>query len=131
MKHLALILSTLLFISCQNEQQETDADLVGKWKLTAVLMDPGDGSGTFQSVTSDKIVEFHADGTITSNGSICFPSSQISNPTSGTYSLKDSTIQSEFCMKDLPLTTRFSKKGATLIISYTCFEPCREKYEKL
>ena len=38
-------------------EEETD-DLRNKWKLIEVLADPGDGSGTFQPVESDKTISF-------------------------------------------------------------------------
>lgn len=37
--------------------------LEGMWQLTAVLADPGDGSGTYQPVSSQKTLTFCMDGT--------------------------------------------------------------------
>jgi hypothetical protein len=129
-KTLALVFAILLLSCSDNDDQTTDSTLTGKWKLTEILMDPGDGSGTFHPVSSNKITEFHSDGTITSNGSICMASGETNFPGSGTYSLADSTIHSADCAKGLPLNTTFKMEGASLIISYPCDEPCREKYIK-
>ncbi len=129
-KFVLLTLFTLLIVSCENNPANTGTELVGKWKLVEILTDPGDGSGTFHPVKSNKTVEFHSDGTITSNGSLCVVSVQADNPSAGTYSLTDSTIISEGCMNDFPLKTHFRQQGSVLIISYLCIEPCREKYVK-
>ena len=130
-KILTLVFAILLYSCSDTDNKTTDSALIGKWKLTEILMDPGDGSGTFHPVNSKKITEFHSDGTITSNGSICMASVETNVPGSGTYSLADSTIHSADCAKGLPLNTTFKMSGASLIISYPCDEPCREKYLKI
>ena len=129
-KTLALEFAILLLSCSDTDDKTTDSTLIGKWKLTEILMDPGDGSGTFHPVNSKKITEFHSDGTITSNGSICMASDQTNFPGKGTYSLVDSTIYSSDCAKGLPLNITFNFEEASLIISYPCDEPCREKYLK-
>lgn len=70
MRIILIIFSTILLVLSCIEQESTDNNLIGRWRLTEVLLDPGDGSGTFQGVSSDKIIEFHSDGTVTSNGEI-------------------------------------------------------------
>ena len=131
MKKMFLILFVGLLLSCTDKDDKTiDLDLIGKWRLIEVLLDPGDGSGTFYNITSDKTIEFHSDGTITSNGSICAATGRANIPSAGTYSLVDSTISSPDCANDLPFNTRFKKEGSSIIISYPCVEPCKEKYIK-
>ena len=71
-----LSLVVLLAVSCNSE----DVELVNKWQLIEMLADPGDGSGGFEPVTSNKVIEFWDDGTITSNGSICTMSSSTNAP---------------------------------------------------
>ena len=132
MQKIWVLVFAILLLSCSEiDDNTTDSVLTGKWKLTEILMDPGDGSGTFHPVSSNKITEFHSDGTITSNGSICMASGETNFSGSGTYSLADSTIHSADCGTGLPLNTRFKMEGASLIISYPCDEPCREKYLKI
>jgi len=94
-----------------------------------VLADPGDGSGTFHGVTSEKIVEFLPNGILTSNGSICDMSIESGSPSAGSYSLSDSTINSSDC-SNTPLMIKFHKKGTTLTISYPCDEACLAKFIK-
>lgn len=105
--------------------QNSQTGLVGKWQLTEVLLDPGDGSGVFEAVNSSKTIEFKSNGTISSNGYICGLSILPSTPSTGTYSLTDSTLQSTNC------TAGFELNSSTLIVNYQCIEACKAKYEKL
>ena len=121
-------LLTLTFFSCSKKNEnKIDSDLVGVWKLTEVLADPGDGSGTYQGVNNDKTIEFHSNGVLTSNGGICGMTTGSNSPSSGTYSLMDSTIS----CSNSGVKIRFKKMGSTLILNYPCIEPCGEKYVKL
>lgn len=123
-----LLFSALViaFTSCEKEEQ--DSELVNSWKLIEVLADPGDGSGTFQPVTSDKIISFFEDGTVTSNGILCQMSSETGTGSTGTYSETELSITPDNCgFAAFVMTYEFA--GANLIINYPCFEPCREKYE--
>jgi len=130
MKKIIILFGILLTVfSCdKSDDKQIDTDLIGKWALIEVLADPGDGSGTFHPVQSNKIVEFHTDGTITSNGTICDMSIEANETTSGTYSLVDSTISPADC--NYPMKIKFEHSGSLLILYYPCFEPCRIKYEK-
>lgn len=63
-----LIIAGILF-SCNNDDDSNlNTDLIGNWQLIEVLSDPGDGSGTFSSVESDKTITFKSGGIIASNG---------------------------------------------------------------
>jgi hypothetical protein len=127
-KVLIAFVSVGLLISCATNDK-INSDLIGKWKLIEVLADPGDGSGTFHSVSSGKIIEFHSDGTVTSNGSICDMSIESDLPSTGTYSLADSTLNSANCAHSV-LKIKFGIIGSTLIINYPCDEACSAKYIK-
>lgn len=133
MKKLILLLCAFAFLSsCSSDDDDADTntELVGEWKLIEVLADPGDGSGTFSAVESEKKIRFHQDGTITSNGTICDLSIEANNSTSGTYSLVDSTFKSPYCY-DSEFNYQFEHNGNTLIIIYPCFEGCMAKYRKI
>ncbi len=105
-------------------EKPVDLGVVGKYKMIEYLLDPGDGSGTFQPITSNVIVELHSNGTVTSNGDLCtgMPSN---TPTNGTYSLTDWIITTANCT-DLT----FEIFGPNLIVDYPCIEPCRGKLLK-
>ena len=132
MKKIIFLLGVIgLLISCNSDDDlSPNTDLVGEWELIEVLADPGDGSGTFQAVESDKTIIFHQDGTITSNGTICNLSIQTNNPTSGTYSFTDSTFNSPDC-NDSEYEYQFEHNGNILIVFYPCIEPCQAKYRKM
>lgn len=132
MKQLAILLALIgLLASCNSDDDSnTNTDLVGEWKLVEVLSDPGDGSGTFSAVESNKILRFNQDGTVASNGMICSMSTEANIPTTGTYSLSSSTINTPDC--DNPdYDYQFEHDGNSLILIYPCIEPCLAKYRKI
>ena len=119
-----------LVINCSGDSEDVDPALIGRWKLKAVLLDPGDGSGTFQSVDSDKFIEFLSNDEVSSNGNLCNGGASSDDPSSGVYALPDSILQIDGCTQDVFLT-RFRIENGKLILSYPCIEPCEEKYDKL
>ncbi|WP_417612368.1 hypothetical protein [Owenweeksia hongkongensis] len=119
-----LILGTIASCS-KDDDKQTETATGDTYKLIEVLADPGDGSGTFQPVSSNKTIEFKTNGTVVSNGKLCDMSISSNSGTTGTYSFTDSTITSANCSK-LP----FEITGNHLIIFYPCIEPCQGKFEK-
>jgi len=122
-----------MFLSCNSDDSDDiPVTLVGQWRLVAVYSDPGDGSGSFRDVDSQKRVTFAADSTISSNGSLCNISLDANDPTSGTYDSSDQSISIPDCFQDAefnPITT-YEIVNNRLIISYLCIEGCQEKYKK-
>ncbi len=126
-------LALLAIIACSKEEEENtiqpNAGINGSWKLTSVLSDPGDGSGTFTAVNSNKKLTFTASGKVTSNGNICVMDDASGKPTSGTYSIVDSTITSGDCDSNaVPLF--FKVKNQFLDVYYPCIEPCIARYSQ-
>jgi hypothetical protein len=134
MKKLLLFFTTVVLIfSCSNDednQANNNTELTGNWKLIEVYMDPGDGSGDFQAVNSEKTLTFLADGSISSNGNLCHMANTTNIASSGTYSLANGTITIPSC-DDTTYSTSFEIIGTNVILSYSCIEGCREKYEKI
>ena len=131
MKKLILLLGILVLTSsCSKDKNESDSELIGQWKLIEVKADPGDGSGTFQGVDSEKVIVFLINGTVTSNGTICHISIESNNPTSGTFSLLESTISSSDCV-DMERDVEFEIVNSKLIMRYPCIEACEEKFTKI
>ncbi|TCK68615.1 hypothetical protein DFQ05_0123 [Winogradskyella wandonensis] len=130
MKNVGLILIfCILFLSCDNDDAN-NAELIGDWQLIEVLADPGDGSGVFMPVTSNKILSFNSDGTVTSNGIICSISTDTDTPSSGTFSEEDMSITTSACsLADFDYT--FEINGDTLTFFVVCIEACGVKYQKL
>lgn len=128
MKKIAtLLIAIVAIVSCSKKDKDDSNTQSGNtYKLIEILADPGNGSGTFQSVISNKTIEFKPNGTVVSNGELCDMSTSANSGTSGTYSFSDSTITSTNCSK-LP----FEINGNHLIIFYPCIEPCQGKFEKI
>ncbi len=127
MKKSILLLAILgVLFSCHKSEEElAPASLAGTWKLTEVLADPGDGSGTFQPVSSNKKIVFVSDNKVTSNGSICDMSIESNSNTTTTYSEATHTIDCQ--NRPIP----YELNGNTLILSYFCIEGCQAKYTKV
>lgn len=128
MKKILFILLVIgISFSCNNDDgSNADVDLIGNWKLVEVYSDPGDGSGNFEAVDSEKTIEFKIDGTLSANGELCVLNSDANTPVNGTFSVSDFTINTPNC-----LTLTFEQNGNALIISIPCIEPCLAKYRKI
>ena len=121
----AILVILSLFTSCKKKERDS---LTGTWELKEVLMDPGNGSGVFTAVSSDKNLVFHTNGNVNSNGIICDMSIESNTSTSGTYSAIDSSIISATCQN---LIINYELNGDTLILIYPCFEACKAKYNRV
>ena len=128
--NLILILTLGLLTSCNSDDDGNDSDLntelVGNWKLIEIYSGPGDGSENFESVDSEKIIEFKTDGTLSANGELCDLNSDANTSVNGTFSESNLTIITPNC-----LTLGFEQNGNELIISIPCDEPCLSKYIKI
>jgi hypothetical protein len=143
MKQLLLLalLSSLLF-ACEKEPIEKQPEscietcevvypILGEWELIETYMDPGDGSGTFQPVNSNKIITFSANGTISSNENICDIATNpntSNSPSSGTYSNNSINVN---CHVNQPWDITFQQTGNILILNYPCICGCQAKYRRL
>lgn len=124
------LLAVFLFSSCE-KSQEAATPLSGTWQLVEVLTDPGDGSGTFESVTSDRSIVFGEDGAYTANGDLCLFGQDTATDSDGIFWTDDQNVEPNSCISQAPrsgITYEFS--GEDLILSYPCIEPCQQKYRK-
>lgn len=119
-----------LVIYCSEDPEVGSAELIGKWQLSEVLFDPGDGSGEFQPVESDKAIDFLSNGKVRSNGDLCYPNSDSDSPSTGYFILPDSILDMDNCAPR-PFETSFRVVNSELIIDYVCIEACSEKYIKI
>ena len=134
MKNLALFIVSGLLITlfaCNKEACEPGDGIVGEWRLVEELMDPGDGSGTFQPIVSDKEIKFNTDGTFEANGDMCGLSNQSGTPNSGTYDTSTETFSPDNCMSMAPMSYRYSITGNTLILTLPCICGCQQKYKRI
>mgnify|MGYP000073647654 CR=1 FL=1 len=125
------VVSTLL--SCSKEDDNT---IVGKYKMIGIIYNIGAGEDIFRSENSNKTIEFHSNGTITSNGELCSMSIEANSTSSGTYSIEKLTINPDDCNDQpintapgtYPLNITFELNGNELILDYGCTESCGSKY---
>ncbi|MDG1330989.1 MAG: lipocalin family protein [Crocinitomicaceae bacterium] len=134
MKNVTLfILSSLILLlaSCQKTECGFGNEIVGKWQLTEQLADPGDGSGTFNPITSSKEIRFYANGTFEANGDMCQMTSQAGLIHTGTYDISNETLAPDNCVSMMPMSYNYTLNGNTLIISFPCICGCQQKYERI
>lgn len=119
-----LLIFNVTLLSCDNDDENNNTDLIGIWRLQELSIDPGDGSGTFQNIDSNKTIEFKNDGSVTSNGEICDVFGNLTSGSNGTFSEETLMITTSQC------NIRFEKNQNQLIIFNFCEEPCRALYRK-
>ncbi len=126
------VLFLITFTACSEdstevEEREENAAVLGSWKLTEQMADPGDGSGTFQPIKSEKILVFNSNGVVESkNGSLCSPYSDEMLG-SGTFSSADSLIYT-MCSNPNIAQISFRIEGEMLRLDYASNEGFSQKY---
>ncbi|WP_298539456.1 hypothetical protein [uncultured Aquimarina sp.] len=132
MKNQALLFFIpLLFVFSCNDDDDTitNPDLLGKWRLIEQLVDPGDGSGTFQPISSDLELEFLGEGILqVSNGSLCSLAIESEGNSTESYSIDENTITVS-C--NAPFSISFEIKEGSLFLYHPCIEECGQRYQKL
>lgn len=130
-KILSLVVLIAITFSCNKDDNHSNDSsiIVGEWKLSHVLMDPGDGSGTFQPVESGKILIFRSNNTVLCNGTLCYITHESDIATESTYSSSRRTITSD--CSDAPDTITYEIIDAELILNYPCIEGCKAKYTRI
>lgn len=127
-----LMITAIIGLASCNDDDNTpgaEPELVNQWSLIEQLVDPGDGSGTFQPVESNKVIEFFSDGTVRSNSTLCFMDPDGTNQTfTGTYDPDEMTINPDDCSDDDFLRLTYEQDGGILYLYYLCIEPCGQKF---
>jgi len=127
-----LPLFCLALVSCAEKSSTADT-LVGDWQLVEVLMDPGDGSGVFTPVDSEKTISIQANGAYTASGIICELSTTTTATTSGNFRFETQLVEPSDCRTMQPAATLipYEFNGKELILQYVCIEPCLHKYRRI
>lgn len=132
MKNLLLITLIVLIVTSCSDDDNVHNSVVGTYQLTAIFADPGDGSVEFDPVESERKISLYSDSTFLANFSFCNGlSTEAIGNSKGTFSSSELTFE-EDCNNSIPsnkLLIDFTE--SELIISYSCFEGCSEKYTKI
>ncbi|PLX11021.1 MAG: hypothetical protein C0598_09180 [Marinilabiliales bacterium] len=122
---LIIIFLVSVYSSCKKDE---NSNVLSKWKLIEQYSDPGDGSGDFNPVESDRTIEFMDNGIAVSNGSLC----NMTLDANGTYSAiyNDSLIVTNDCDME-NFTLHYQINSNVLIIWFPCIEGCAQKYAKI
>ena len=139
MKKLSLLfLLSILILACENADCDDEIGVClpeteSTWQLVEVLADPGNGSGTFNPVNSNRTITFFQDGTFSSEGSLCLFEVNNDGTTSGLINTTDSRLEFSGCNEnDLneQSTLDYELNGDELIIRFLCIEPCAWKFRR-
>lgn len=132
-KLFSLLFIIVLLSSCTNNETQEEPQLIGVWKLVEQLVDPGDGSGTFKKIESNKTIEFLANGTVVSNGSLCDMNINSEYETIGEYFTSENYLmpnnENECNFPDLKISFEF--QNSNLILWFPCIEGCGQKFKKI
>lgn len=127
---LSALLVTLLFVSCSSLDDNSQIQsLNGSWQLIEILMDPGDGSGQFQSTELQITLKIENNQTVLASGILC-GFNESAEWHRGLLILPDSVITTS-CQNG-ELRHRLQMDDSYLILSImSCREPCRAKFTKI
>jgi hypothetical protein len=140
MKYSILLFCFGLYLSCSDKDEivfSQASDLQGVWLLVEQYADPGDGSGDFKKVNSSKTIQFFADGTFSSNSSLCNMNIESDSESNGNYFVRDELnkyssenyLTSENCdVEGYKVMLQFD--SSNLLLYYQCFEGCVQKFIK-
>jgi hypothetical protein len=140
-KGAAILFSMAFSLNCSNDKDVNKSSeipkLEGPWKLVEQLVDPGDGSGEFAPVTSNKTIEFFQNGTYMVNGSLCTIDADTGPVTTGTYvvgeELNDFSFENYLDPENCDFEgykVHIVLDSSFLILSYPCIEGCAQKFIK-
>ena len=120
---MTLISLSILACGKKNTAAAENEGIVGKWKLTESLADPGDGSGKWQPAdpAHPSYLEFRSDGTLIST-----PTGLPSNGADRYQLLSDSTVL--FYNGTFSIRESYNLTKTTLSITPPCFEACGMHY---
>lgn len=121
------MLAVITFGCAQKEDSPAPPTLVGQWRLTQVLADPGDGSGVFRDSNNGKLLQFMSDGKVLSSTPLCAMNSLLTVVGDATYDTE--FIYPKDCQSS-GLKIGYKIEGESLILYYPCIEACAEKYVK-
>lgn len=141
MKKIFLLVSIIATsFSCKKKEviqpNIPESNIVSSWKLVEVYADPGDGSGKYQPVVSEKQLIFQKDGIVKSNYMFCVVG-DASFAKKESYAIYDDTkrtITYDTCLskKVIPESLPYTYLNDTILeLTHFCIEGCGERYLKI
>lgn len=133
-KYISILLFVIMLTSCSedNARKSETSQFLGKWKLIEQLVDPGDGSGTFQPVNGNKTLEFLSNGNVVSNYELCnFMGPEGSANFTLPYVANQDYILPNGCGFAEGFNISYSINGENLILNFPCIEGCAQKFERV
>jgi len=121
----------LAFFACSKSEDNIpeSTSIIGKWKLIETYSDPGDGSGKFRPIKSNKILEFDSMEVRTNEGGLC------NNRSNSTYSLSEREYEGRVftVVSFVNCESNYSYiiSENTFTIYYNCIEGCGERYKRI
>jgi len=100
--------------------KKDSAGLAGRWVLTQSLSDPGDGSGKWETSSEKSLIEFKADGTVSSDRFAEFKAYRISDSTHIEFAQTDGQF----------IRYRYKVSGNLLEINPPCREACGFRFRR-
>lgn len=127
-----LLLAAFALPACQKDQDDrlNLTVLEGTWLLTEVLFDPGDGSGEFRKVDSERQLSLTPENTYSANYDICQAIEEGENFT-GIFERIDAQEFLIPCAGSLLNSVQGRLEGGFLVLYYPCDEPCAYKFRKI
>ncbi|MCF6131040.1 hypothetical protein [Flavobacterium wongokense] len=134
-KLFALLLLSAFVTSCSEDgnAKSESADILGQWKVIEILVDPGDGSGTFEPYTEDWKMTFSDDGHIYSYYSLCDPTIHASGDTffGFPYIASANRVVTEDCFNEGNWQLTYELVGENLILHYPFTEEVSYKFVRV
>lgn len=139
MKKLSIFLFLFILYGCSEEVNPCDnpefdctASVESHWELIEVLADPGNGSGSFNEVSSERNIIFLTDNTFISEGLLCNPDLTNTEIHTGNirYGDSENTLEFEACDNTID-QVRFVIEGDELLVYFQCIEACIHKYKRV
>jgi|GEM_PF-1296224 len=118
-----------LLLGCAPDDVALAPELQGTWKLEAMYMDPGDGSGAYMPVDSDRTLDVKASGEVKSNGDLCRMSTESNGTTTGVLSTSTQQLEISQCQSSFPI--RYALINDYLYLYYPCIEGCGMRFVKI
>ena len=123
MKYFITALSFFLITLACTKSADNNSSIIGRWKLTETLADPGDGSGKWMPATTNYIIQFNEDSTASEN-----PVNPYRNV--NRYSVINDSTLTLFYSNGTSFSYYFKIESNTLTIMGGCIEACGTKYKR-